>query len=147
MITRACTATFQDVLEIAREIVSRFHPRKVILFGSYAWGKPTRESDVDLLLVMDTNAPPVRVAAQISAAIQHPFPLDIVVYRPSDWDEYVREKASFAVQVLAKGKVLHEEGHKRVGQEGRRRLAGGTKRAAIIPARLGGRRLSRPAMR
>jgi predicted nucleotidyltransferase len=100
--------TLKDIREIARQIVEHFGPQKVILFGSYAQGKPTRDSDVDLLVVMDTNEQPLHAAARISAAIDHPFPLDIVVFRPSDLQASLERKGVFATEVMAKGIVLHE---------------------------------------
>jgi predicted nucleotidyltransferase len=48
-------ATLDDIREIVQQIVERFRPQKVILFGSYAQGKPTKDSDVDLLVIMETN--------------------------------------------------------------------------------------------
>ncbi|MGE0682072.1 MAG: nucleotidyltransferase family protein [Candidatus Binatia bacterium] len=53
--------------------MERFHPQKVILFGSYAYSQPTVDSDVDLLAVIDTEGPPLHVAAQIAAEIEHTF--------------------------------------------------------------------------
>lgn len=97
-----------DIREIVRQIVERFRPQKVILFGSYAHGKPTPESDVDLLVVMDTNEQSLHAAARISAAIDHPFPLDILVFRPSDLQASLERKGVFATEVMAKGIVLHE---------------------------------------
>jgi uncharacterized protein len=49
------TVTLQAIQKIVQQIVERFRPQKVILFGSYAQGKPTPDSDVDLLVVMETN--------------------------------------------------------------------------------------------
>ena len=100
--------TLKDIRAIARQIVDRFGPQKVILFGSYARGNPTHDSDVDLLVVMETNELPLHVAARISAAIDHPFPLDIVVFRPSDLQASLERKGVFATEVVAKGIVLHE---------------------------------------
>ena len=91
---------------VAGQIVERFRPRRVVLFGSYACGQPTADSDVDLLVVLDADAPALGSAATISAAIDHPFPLDIVVLRSSDWEEYLREGAVFPTLVSEKGLVL-----------------------------------------
>lgn len=113
-------ATRSRIREIARQIVERFQPEQIILFGSYADRTPTPDSDIDLLIVMETRRKPLRAAAAISAAVEHPFPLDILVYRPADWAEYLREKAAFATQVLSKGVVLYEARHHRVGRQDRR---------------------------
>jgi len=102
------TATTEDIQKIVQQIVARFRPRKVILFGSYAHGKPTRDSDVDLLVVMETDEQVIHAAARISATIDHPFPLDILVVKPSELKAFLERKGVFATEVMAKGIVLHE---------------------------------------
>lgn len=102
------SVTLEDIREIVQQIVERFRPQKVILFGSYAQGKPTQDSDVDLLVVMETNEQALHAAARISAAIDHPFPLDILVFRPSELKASLERKGVFATEVMAKGIVLHE---------------------------------------
>jgi predicted nucleotidyltransferase len=102
------TATLDDIREIVQQIVERFRPQKVILFGSYAQGTPTKDSDVDLLVIMETNEQALHAAARISAAIDHPFPLDILVFRPSDLKASLERRGVFATEVMAKGLVLHE---------------------------------------
>jgi predicted nucleotidyltransferase len=102
------TATAKDIREIVQQIVERFRPQKVILFGSYAQGKPTQDSDVDLLVVMDTDEQALHAAARISAAIDHPFPLDILVFKPSELKASLERKGVFVTEVMAKGIVLHE---------------------------------------
>jgi len=102
------TATAKDIREIVQQIVERFRPQKVILFGSYAQGKPTQDSDVDLLVVMDTDEQALHAAARISAAIDHPFPLDILVFKPSELKASLERKGVFATEVMAKGILLHE---------------------------------------
>jgi predicted nucleotidyltransferase len=102
------TATLDDIREIVQQIVERFRPQKVILFGSYAQGKPTKDSDVDLLVVMETNEQALHAAARISVAIDHPFPLDILVFRPSELKASLERKGVFATEVMVKGLVLHK---------------------------------------
>ena len=102
------SVTLKDIREIVRQIVERFRPQKVILFGSHAQGRPTKDSDVDLLVVMDANEQTLHTAARISAAIDHPVPLDIIVFRPSDLEASLQRKGVFATEVMAKGVVLYE---------------------------------------
>src|SRR5438105_7604894 len=91
--------TLAAIRNVTRQIVHQFHPQKVILFGSYAYGQPTEDSDVDLLVVMDTDEPPLHVAAKIAATIEHPFPLDIVVRTPAEFAAAVQRKGVFAIEV------------------------------------------------
>ncbi len=67
--------TPEAIEQIVRGIVEQFHPEKVILFGSYAYSTPDEDSDVDLLVVMETDENPLLTAATISASIDHIFPI------------------------------------------------------------------------
>lgn len=106
--------TMRELERIAGQIASQFAPERIILFGSYAQGNASPDSDADLLVIMNTDKPPLHVAAEISAAVDHPFPLDIVVLRPADWRQYLEEKANFANQVSQRGVVLYEAVHSRM---------------------------------
>ena len=102
------SVTLKDIREIAQQIVERFRPQKVILFGSYAQGKPTKDSDVDLLVIMKTNEKPVHTAARISASIDHPFPLDVLVMGPEEFEETKAVVGGLAYPAYHWGKVLYE---------------------------------------
>ncbi len=108
------TVTLKDIQKIVQQIVERFHPQKVILFGSYAYGQPSADSDVDLLVVMETGENPLHTAARIAASIDHPFPLDILVRRPADLEAYLAEKGIFETEVITKGVTLYEAEDQRV---------------------------------
>lgn len=98
----------KDIQKIVQQIVEHFHPQKVILFGSYAYGQPTEDSDVDLLVVMETDEKPLHAAARIAASVDHPFPLDIIVRRPLDLEAYLAEKSVFETQMITRGLTLYE---------------------------------------
>ena len=102
------TVTLKDIREIVQQIVERFRPQKVILFGSYAQGKPTEDSDVDLLVVMETNERALHAAARISAAIYHPFPLDVLVMSSEESEETKAVVGGLAYPAHHWGKVLYE---------------------------------------
>lgn len=107
--------TREGIRSLIRQVVEQFHPQKVILFGSYAYGQPTEDSDVDLLVVMDTDEPLLHVAAKIAAAIEHPFPLDILVRTPTEFVAAIQRKGVFATEVATKGVTLYEAGNAGVG--------------------------------
>ena len=67
---------------VALRIADRFQPEKIILFGSHAYGHPKPESDVDLLVIMDTPLRSRQQRLEISALSPRPFPLDIIVRTP-----------------------------------------------------------------
>jgi predicted nucleotidyltransferase len=80
-----------------------------MLFGSYAYGKPTEDSDVDLLVVMRrTRDRGERMSVRILHAIPRDFPLDLLVRTPADVAKRLRWKDPFICEVLEKGKVLYE---------------------------------------
>ncbi|HKB36609.1 MAG TPA: nucleotidyltransferase domain-containing protein [Gemmataceae bacterium] len=107
---------------MARQIAERFRPEKIILFGSYAYGTPHNESDVDLLVIMPTrNA--IDQAIRISLAFERLFSVDVHVRTPYQIKQALKEGDCdwFLREVMEKGKVLYEAPHHSVGGEGRRR--------------------------
>ena len=105
----------------ARQIVKRFHPEKIILFGSYACGTPTPDSDVDLLVVMRTRNQ-VEQAVRIDEAIaERGFPLDLLVRTPKTLADRLRWGDCFLQEIVTQGKVLYEKVHAPVATQGRKR--------------------------
>jgi predicted nucleotidyltransferase len=109
---------------LARQIAEQFQPERILLFGSYAYGEPHRDSDVDLLVVMEAKDPIVQ-AIRIRRATEHPFPLDILVRTPEEVRWRTEEGDSFLCEVLGKGKVLYEKANEGMGSKGRGRLNSG----------------------
>jgi predicted nucleotidyltransferase len=105
---------------LARQIAERFQPDQIIHFGSYAYGQPDPESDVDLLVVMPA-ANEINQAVRIRLAVDHPYPLDLLVRTPENLRWRLEEGDWFLREVVDKGKVLYEKADRRVGPEGRGR--------------------------
>jgi predicted nucleotidyltransferase len=105
----------------ARQVAERFHPEKIILFGSYAYGAPHADSDVDILVVMPARNQ-IDQACRIDDAIDPPFPLDLIVRTPRNLESWLREGESFHTEIVSKGRVLYEKKHARLGAKGRGRL-------------------------
>ena len=102
----------------ARAIAEEFQPDKIILFGSYAYGTPNEDSDVDLLVVMpaaNQHNQSVRIRWRLAA----PFPLDLLVRTPKEMAWRLEEGESFTTTIVSQGKVLYEKDDQGVGQEGR----------------------------
>src|SRR5215216_1421874 len=91
-------------------IVSELKPEKIILFGSYAYGNPTPDSDVDLLVIMKTKAKEIdRYVAVSNLLYPRQFPVDILVKTPKEIEEASRKKGNFFLrEILTKGKVIYE---------------------------------------
>ena len=99
---------------IAKQIAGKFDPEKIILFGSYAYGKPKLWSDVDLLVIMDTPLRNREQAAQIARAIDYHFGLDLLVRTPRQLAERLALGDFFLQDITEKGKVLYARSHRRV---------------------------------
>ena len=91
-------------------IVSELNPEKIILFGSYAYGNPTPDSDVDLLVIMRTKAKDVdRYVAVSNLLYPRQFPVDILVKTPKEIEAASRKRGNFFLrEILNKGKVIYE---------------------------------------
>jgi predicted nucleotidyltransferase len=101
----------RQIEEYCEAIAREFSPEKIILFGSYAYGEPTADSDVDLLVVLPFHGSDVSKAIQIRARFDTPFPLDLLVRKPRFISERLRERDMFIEQVMTKGRVLYESKH------------------------------------
>jgi uncharacterized protein len=91
-----------------REMARQFKPRKVVLFGSHAYGKPSVDSDVDLLVIMPHSGRPPYQAAKIRTAVRAPFAVDLMVRTPRRLKKRLAMKDSFMTEIMQKGRVLHE---------------------------------------
>ena len=94
--------------DVVRQIAEKFHPLKIVLFGSYAYGTPTRESDVDLLVVMDTDLKEIQQEILILKNIEHHFGLDVLVKTPETMKTRLQIGDVFLKEIAQKGKVLYE---------------------------------------
>ncbi|MBL8878495.1 MAG: nucleotidyltransferase domain-containing protein [Phycisphaerales bacterium] len=89
-------------------VIDKFQPRKIILFGSHAYGSPTQESDVDLLVVLDGSGRFSERSVEIRRRIPCDFPLDLVTRSAAEMDRALARGDSFIREILARGKTLYE---------------------------------------
>jgi len=97
--------------EVVRRIVSAVDPVKIILFGSYAYGKPKKGSDLDIMVVVKDDVGSCReVAAEVYGALCGLLiPKDVVVVRLKDIEEWKDVPQAFITKVVKKGRVLYEK--------------------------------------
>ena len=99
--------TPSQISKVSEEIARRFQPERIILFGSYAYGTPTEDSDVDLLVVMPLPDKGRGRASDIRLHLDVTFPLDLVVCDP----EYIKQRIAlndfFLREITERGRVLH----------------------------------------
>jgi uncharacterized protein len=94
---------------VVRKIVDEFNPEKIILFGSYAYGKPTMDSDVDLLVVMESDESPVRRSIKVvRKLLDVPFPMDVLVRTPQEILRRLNMQDYFFQEIVQQGRVLYE---------------------------------------
>ena len=97
--------TLPDAVE---RIVKELQPDKIILFGSYARGVATPDSDVDLLVIMNTDASSTDRYLRVSQLlIPRPFPVDILVKTPQEISQAIDKGDFFIEEIISRGKVLY----------------------------------------
>jgi len=100
--------TMRQIEDVSREIARQFHPERILLFGSYACGAPSPDSDVDLLVILPFEGKPAAKSVEMRLKVRPPFPVDLLVRTP----EKVRERLAlgdpFIRSILEEGKVLYE---------------------------------------
>ncbi len=104
--------TIQNQIDkIIQLIIANYKPEKIILFGSYAYGKPTEDSDLDLLIVKDSDLPRYKRAREIRKLLWGitDVPKDIMVYTQAEIDEWQGVKEAFVTQIVKNGRVLYED--------------------------------------
>lgn len=112
----------QCLLNVCEQIVRVANPQKILLFGSYAYGKPTEDSDLDLLVVMPFAGHPAYQAAHIRMQIQSTMPIDLLVRTPESIAERIAMEDFFMQEVMEQGKVIYEADHTGVDKQSRKRL-------------------------
>ena len=98
----------RDIREVCRAIVDRFKPERIVLFGSHAWGRPTEDSDVDLLVLLPHNGRSLDKSVEIRLAVRPPFPMDMLVRTPQKVRQRLAMGDTFMRDILSRGKVLYE---------------------------------------
>lgn len=95
--------------KITRCIVESFHPIKIILFGSYAYGKPNPDSDIDLLVVMEDDDAPARRSTKVAQMCRLPYiAMDILVQTPEEIEKRLAGFDPFLEEIFTKGRFLYD---------------------------------------
>ncbi len=114
--TQQSLISFSQIQAFSQQIAEKFHPERIILFGSYAYGQPTEDSDVDLLVILPFEEMPVQKAIAIRRQVRSPFPLDLIA-RTAEQIQQRLDMGDFFIQdIMEKGHVLYEANHTRMGE-------------------------------
>ena len=100
-----------DIHELTERIVQEFHPRRIILFGSYAYGTPGADSDVDLLVILPCENKGSSKAVEILNRVNPKFSVDLLVRTPEQIRQRLAWNDFFLREIIEKGKVLYEAAH------------------------------------
>src|SRR5215475_10931349 len=122
-----------QILQLCTRIAREFKPEKIILFGSHAYGQPTPESDLDVLVVMQFAGDPLEQAVTILNRLNMLIPIDLLVRTPQQIRQRLEMGDSFMRDIIERGKVMYEAHHTRVGGESRRGLGFSTARVPGTP--------------
>lgn len=96
--------------EVVGRIVASVDPQKIILFGSYAYGKPHSDSDFDLLVVMESGLPRYKRAVPVYKALAGLLiPKDVLVYTPEEIEAWSEVPQAFITTVVKRGRVIYEK--------------------------------------
>lgn len=102
----------KDIKRYCDAIAAAFKPRRIILFGSYAYGKPNDDSDVDVLVVMPkSHRARHDTAVKIRLEVDAEFPVDVLVRSEAEVERRVRQKDLFMTHVTSAGRIMYEAVH------------------------------------
>jgi uncharacterized protein len=102
----------EEIRQLSERIVREFHPERIILFGSYAYGSPANDSDVDILVILPFDGKPIHKALEIIKKIKPNIPLDLLARTPEDIKERIANNDVFVSEIVTKGKRLYESEHR-----------------------------------
>ncbi|MFH0924704.1 MAG: nucleotidyltransferase domain-containing protein [bacterium] len=97
------------------EWIKKLHPFKIVLFGSYAWGNPNKESDLDVVVVLEKEIPPKNfkekmenflLVKKLIRDINEIIPIDLIVYTKQEWEKFLQMGSYFSKKLSQEGKVL-----------------------------------------
>ena len=99
----------EQIEVVIDKIVENYKPEKIILFGSYAYGNPNRDSDLDICVIKNIDTPRYERGREIRKYLRGMMiPIDLLVYTPAEIEEWKDVKHSFIYNILKRGKILYE---------------------------------------
>ena len=106
-------------IEQLKASLSKLDPYLVLLFGSYAYGKPHKDSDIDLLVVTNDNYIPnfnehsqlyLKISKEIRS-IKKQIAIDLIVHTLPMYQKFIEQNSLFANEITTKGKIIYESNH------------------------------------
>lgn len=102
--------TQEKIKKISDKIVENYKPEKIILFGSYAWGNPGPDSDIDLFVVKETNKNIFERNREVNRILfGSDMAIDVLVYTPEQLNKRKQMGDPFINKIINNGKVIYEQ--------------------------------------
>jgi uncharacterized protein len=99
----------EQLSNIVNSIVNQYAPEKIILFGSLATGEIHEWSDIDLLVIKETDQRFLKRLHEIARICENRVGLDCLVYTPQEYERESRENLFFQEEIVKKGRVIYEK--------------------------------------
>jgi predicted nucleotidyltransferase len=100
-----------QILALSERIAQEFQPERIILFGSYAYGTPNDDSDIDILVVLPFKGKSMRKALEIISKINPKIPVDLLVRTPEQVENRISNNDWLMREVFEKGRMLYVADH------------------------------------
>ena len=100
--------SIRNIRCFSKKLAAEYKPRQIILFGSYAYGNPGPDSDVDLLVILPGKAGDSMKSVEMRLKLHPDFPLDLLVRSPMAVRKRIAMGDCFMKEIMEKGKVLYE---------------------------------------
>jgi len=98
----------EKINEVINRIVKNINPEKIILFGSYASGNPSEESDLDILIVKEMRMPRYKRSREVKKHLRGmKIPIDVIVYTKKEIKKWENTETAFINQAIKQGKLLY----------------------------------------
>jgi predicted nucleotidyltransferase len=107
---KAKGAVRKAILRMVEKIRVGYDPERVILFGSYAYGEPTEDSDIDLFIVKDDPRPPIDRRLAVKRLLRdenRAYALQVLVFRPGELEERLAWGDDFLQEIVSAGEELY----------------------------------------
>ena len=99
----------EQIQDITSRIITNFDPDKIILFGSYAKGNFNDDSDLDLIIIKNSELPKHQRGLEIRRLFYGlTIPMDLKIYTPMEYDQELQNKYSFIFSIIQDSKILYE---------------------------------------
>ena len=98
----------KSIQDLRDQIMTECRPERIILFGSYAYGNPAAESDVDILVIVEHGDSGPKKAAEILSRINPRIPVDLVVRTEDEIKSRLQADDFFLAEIMNHGRVLYE---------------------------------------